>query len=215
MLANTLKASTALLSLLLLAGPAAAKTDLSGCVSSETVAYGGASLIWYVPDSGEICAFLDCGGGRAPPKTTVPGCAAYSGTATYTPSFLPGFGADATGATTVTGDSSPAETSAVVASSTSTTAAGADVTSAAGNGLSSFVATITAAPSSTTTLETSTTATGSSSGGSSSAGSSQAAVSSSSASASSSVSQAAAMPTAVVKGAVGMVVGLAAGVAML
>ncbi|KAI0006837.1 hypothetical protein F4779DRAFT_545807 [Xylariaceae sp. FL0662B] len=76
-----------------LVGQAAAKTDLKGCVSSKTIAYGGASLIWYVPDTGEICAMLDCGGGRAPPKTTVPGCAAYKGTATYSPSYLPGFGA--------------------------------------------------------------------------------------------------------------------------
>ncbi|ETS74704.1 hypothetical protein PFICI_13188 [Pestalotiopsis fici W106-1] len=72
--------------------PIAAKTDLSGCVSSETVAYGGASLVWYVPDTGEICEFLDCGGGRAPPKTTVPGCDAYAGTEAYTPSYLAGYG---------------------------------------------------------------------------------------------------------------------------
>ncbi|KAI1761948.1 hypothetical protein GGR53DRAFT_448034 [Hypoxylon sp. FL1150] len=202
--------------LLLLAVPAAAKTDLSGCVSSETVAYGGASLIWYVPGSGEICAFLDCGGGMAPPKTTVPGCAAYSGTATYSPSYLPGYGAEATSAAaSSTENSSPAETSASVASSTTAAGTGAGTTSAA---LSS-TGTITAAPSSssTTTLKTSTTAAGSSSGGSSSssAGNSTGAGSSSSTSGTSSVSQAAAMPTAVVKGAVGMVVGLAAGVAML
>ena len=79
-----------------------ARTDLDGCVSSETVAYGGASYIWYDPDSGEICSFLDCGGGRAPPKTTVPGCPGYEGTATYTPSFLPGFAA-ATTTTTASG----------------------------------------------------------------------------------------------------------------
>jgi hypothetical protein len=45
----------------LCASPIAAKTDMAGCVSSETVVYGGASLVWYLPDSGEICAFLDCG----------------------------------------------------------------------------------------------------------------------------------------------------------
>ncbi|KAK5628744.1 hypothetical protein RRF57_004459 [Xylaria bambusicola] len=73
-----------------------AKTDIGGCVSTQTVAYGGASLIWYVPDTGEICEFLDCGGGRAPPKTTVPGCPSYEGTATYSPSYLPGFGVTAT-----------------------------------------------------------------------------------------------------------------------
>jgi hypothetical protein len=73
-----------------LAGYAAAKTDIAGCVSSETVAYGGASLIWYVPGTGEICDFLDCGGGRAPPKTTVPGCAGYM--VSPLESFIPPFG---------------------------------------------------------------------------------------------------------------------------
>jgi hypothetical protein len=33
----------------------------------------------YDPDTGEICDLLDCGGGRAPPKTTVPGCPLYNG----------------------------------------------------------------------------------------------------------------------------------------
>jgi hypothetical protein len=75
---------------------AAAKTDLEGCTSSETVAFGGASMIFWDPDTGEICSFLDCGGGRAPPKTTVPGCPQYEGTATYTPEYMPGWGADAT-----------------------------------------------------------------------------------------------------------------------
>ncbi|KAK7518748.1 hypothetical protein IWZ03DRAFT_374554 [Phyllosticta citriasiana] len=88
----------ALLATAILATGALAKTDLSGCTSSSTVAYGGASIIWYVPGTGEICEALDCGGGRAPPKTTVPGCPAYSGTATYSPSFLPGYGAGATSA---------------------------------------------------------------------------------------------------------------------
>ena len=79
-----------------LSATALAKTDIDGCVSSETVAFGGASMIWYVPESGEICEFLDCGGGRAPPKTTVPGCHAYVGTATYSPQYLPGYGPNAT-----------------------------------------------------------------------------------------------------------------------
>jgi hypothetical protein len=69
-----------------------AKTDLVGCTSSLTTAFGGASVLWYDPTNGEICEALDCGGGRAPPKTTVPGCAAYSGTATYSPSYLSNWG---------------------------------------------------------------------------------------------------------------------------
>jgi hypothetical protein len=80
----------------LLAGAALAKTDLNGCVSFETIitvpnrpdVYPYGSLIWYVPDTGEVCEFIDCGGGRAPPKTTVPGCGAYKGTETYSPKFI-------------------------------------------------------------------------------------------------------------------------------
>ncbi|KAI9873965.1 MAG: hypothetical protein M1830_009075 [Pleopsidium flavum] len=72
---------------LALATIAAARTDLAGCTSSIS----GPSVIYYVPGTGEICDIPDCGGGRAPPKTTNPACAAYQGTATYSPSFLPGF----------------------------------------------------------------------------------------------------------------------------
>src|SRR3569833_872659 len=70
--------------------PVLGRTDLQGCTSSEVVTNGGASYIFYVPDTGEICSFLDCGGGRAPPKSTVPGCPLYSGTAPVTPRYLPG-----------------------------------------------------------------------------------------------------------------------------
>ncbi|TLD38693.1 hypothetical protein E2P81_ATG01236 [Venturia nashicola] len=80
--------TTSILTLLALALTAHARTNLSGCTSSKTIAYGGASILWYVPGTGEICEALDCGGGRAPPKTTVPGCAAYSGTGTYSPSYI-------------------------------------------------------------------------------------------------------------------------------
>lgn len=79
--------------LLLAASPSLARTDLEGCTYYDSVVDPGsyaayATRIWYVPDSGELCDFLDCGGGRAPPKTTVPGCAAYEGTATYSPSYI-------------------------------------------------------------------------------------------------------------------------------
>jgi hypothetical protein len=87
-----LSTTSTLLTILTLALSTQAKTDLSGCTSSNTVAFGGASVLWYVPGTGEICSPLDCGGGRAPPKTTVPGCAAYSGTATYSPSYIAGYG---------------------------------------------------------------------------------------------------------------------------
>jgi len=94
---------------LALASIAAARTNLAGCTSSTT----GASIIYYVPGTGEICDFPDCGGGRAPPKTTNPACPNYQGTATYSPSFLPGF----TGAPAVSqaGDGQVQATSAAAA----------------------------------------------------------------------------------------------------
>lgn len=64
--------------------------------------------------TGELCDFLDCGGGMAPPKTTVPGCPLYSGTASYSPSYLPGYGsmtASATASTSTSWESSTSESS--------------------------------------------------------------------------------------------------------
>ncbi|KAL7913284.1 hypothetical protein GGI35DRAFT_285464 [Trichoderma velutinum] len=85
-----------LVATLLLASSALAKTDLAGCTYTDVVvmptdrpAYDAySSRIWYVPGTGELCDLLDCGGGRAPPKTNVPGCPLYSGTETYSPSYL-------------------------------------------------------------------------------------------------------------------------------
>lgn len=96
-----------ILSLATFATLALAKTDLQGCTSSSTVVFGGASMVYWDPTNGEICAFLDCGGGRAPPKTTVPGCPQYSGTASYSPSYLPGWGQS-----TSTSDAIPTKESA-------------------------------------------------------------------------------------------------------
>lgn len=81
---------------LFLAASALGKTDLAGCTYTDTVVQPSglpgydsyASRIWYVPGTGELCDILDCGGGMAPPKTNVPGCPLYSGTATYSPSYL-------------------------------------------------------------------------------------------------------------------------------
>ncbi|KAK3303174.1 uncharacterized protein B0T15DRAFT_265593 [Chaetomium strumarium] len=81
---------TAVGGLLLLAATATAKTDLGGCTSTK-LSLPTPGVIWYDPETGEICEILDCGGGRAPPKTTVPGCPLYKGTETVTPSFWAGF----------------------------------------------------------------------------------------------------------------------------
>ncbi|KAJ5679751.1 hypothetical protein N7462_007995 [Penicillium macrosclerotiorum] len=90
---------------------ATARTDISGCISSQTTnQWHEASMIWYVPDTGEICDFVDCGGGRAPPKTDQPGCPLYTGTATLTSSYLPGYGPSGkmTAATTTVSETSSA-----------------------------------------------------------------------------------------------------------
>lgn len=116
-----------------LLGAAVARTDLAGCVSSATVnQWHEASMIWYVPGTGEICDFPDCGGGRAPPKTDQPGCPLYSGTASLTASYLSGYGPDGKmAATTLTasttassGSSSSEATSTIEASSTHSTTSG-------------------------------------------------------------------------------------------
>ncbi|KAH7369294.1 hypothetical protein B0T11DRAFT_72268 [Plectosphaerella cucumerina] len=80
--------------LLALAATAIAKTDLAGCTSftTTTSVLGGSApfqtVMWYDPDSLEICSFIDCGGGRAPPKTDRPGCPLYTGTEAVAVEFL-------------------------------------------------------------------------------------------------------------------------------
>jgi hypothetical protein len=106
---------TTFISIAALAATVLAKTDLEGCTSSATVAFGGASMIYWDPTNGEICSFLDCGGGRAPPKTTVPGCPDYAGTATYSPDFMPGWGEATSTASAAEG---PAESSSAVEEAT-------------------------------------------------------------------------------------------------
>lgn len=127
-----------LLSLLALSPLSAlAKTDLSGCTTfTSTVTinptaheYGNVyeSLVYYDPDTLEICTVPDCGGGRAPPKTGVPGCPLYSGTATPTPSFL---SADPLAPSTTS--SVAAETSSAAVSSDSASGTGLILTTAPG-----------------------------------------------------------------------------------
>ncbi|KAM0231939.1 hypothetical protein ACHAPO_008238 [Fusarium lateritium] len=84
------------LAVLLYVLPIAAKTNIEGCTSfTSTVTvrpepgYGNTyeRVMWYVSDTLEICEGVDCGGGRAPPKS-VPGCPLYKGTEAVTPRFL-------------------------------------------------------------------------------------------------------------------------------
>ncbi|BAE63394.1 unnamed protein product [Aspergillus oryzae RIB40] len=123
--------------LLTLTSLAAARTDLDGCTKSATVnQWGEASMIWYVPDTGEICDFPDCGGGRAPPKYNQPGCAAYTGTETLTPSYLPGWGPDgkvapSTSAVSASATHSEAEATSTGAVTSDTTKTGSTLITAA------------------------------------------------------------------------------------
>ena len=83
--------SKLLLSVLALAASTTvhARTHIGGCTSMHTTnQWGHASMLWYVPETGEICDIPDCGGGRAPPKRNNPACPGYTGTATYEPSFI-------------------------------------------------------------------------------------------------------------------------------
>lgn len=97
-----------------LAAMAHAKTDLTGCTTTDMSSPAGASVAWYVPGTGELCDSLDCGGGRAPVKSDVPGCPAYTGTETYSPSYLAGYGSatanPSVSYSSVTGLAQPAET---------------------------------------------------------------------------------------------------------
>jgi hypothetical protein len=62
------------------------------CVGSTGYAGGGLRPTFYVPETGQICEMLECGGGRAPPRQNLAGCNQYTGTETYTKISLPGWG---------------------------------------------------------------------------------------------------------------------------
>ncbi|KAL1302611.1 hypothetical protein AAFC00_002984 [Neodothiora populina] len=87
------------------------KTDLTGCTTTDVSSPAGASVAWYVPGTGERCDFLDCGGGAGPPRYDVPGCPMYTGTATYSPSYLDGYNAPAATATPTATDT---DTSSII-----------------------------------------------------------------------------------------------------
>ena len=68
-----------------------------GCAIHSFTTCDDGIVHWYDPDTGEVCDPHDCGGGRAPPKTDVPGCGNYKGTDTYSPKFMPSSTTDAAG----------------------------------------------------------------------------------------------------------------------
>ncbi|WEW58706.1 hypothetical protein PRK78_004174 [Emydomyces testavorans] len=141
-----------------------AKTDLAGCTTTATMnTYNQPVKVWYVPGTGEVCEILDCGGGRAPPKHSVPGCAGYTGTNTYSPIYLAlstdipskTSAATATASTTATTEavatsSAPARTGTSTAVSSNITSSPA-VTGAANTVSNNGSATVTKAPATQTT----------------------------------------------------------------
>ncbi|KAK4172253.1 hypothetical protein QBC36DRAFT_338324 [Triangularia setosa] len=72
------------------------KTLAVGCAQHTFGVCQDNIVHWYDPDDGQICDPHDCGGGRAPPRKDVPGCAFYTGTetlrteASYMPCFTSG-----------------------------------------------------------------------------------------------------------------------------
>ncbi|KAJ5823630.1 hypothetical protein N7447_005970 [Penicillium robsamsonii] len=149
-----------LLGLASLTNLATARTDLEGCVSTEVIIEKYyASYLWYVPDSGEICSFLDCGGGRAPPKTTQPGCPQYTGTETLTPDYLEGWGPSGKqAASTSTVASTASSTDIAHTSATQTSASDSSSASSSSSSASGTQATdsmITASPSGLSAVATS------------------------------------------------------------
>lgn len=143
---------------LALVGLSSARTDISGCISSQTTnQWHEASMIWYVPGSGEICDFIDCGGGRAPPKTDQPGCPLYTGTETVTPSYLPGYGPNGSkmAATTTTASETTASdvrtTTETDSSSSSSLSSSSKTVTNSGGGMITAAPTTSPAVSMTTT----------------------------------------------------------------
>ncbi|PTB70511.1 hypothetical protein BBK36DRAFT_1165036 [Trichoderma citrinoviride] len=66
---------TSLLSLLV-----GANLVLAACEHYSYTSCDDGIIHWYDLNDGQICDPKDCGGGRAPPRTDVPGCPLYSGT---------------------------------------------------------------------------------------------------------------------------------------
>ena len=161
---------------------ATARTDLEGCVSSEVIFdHYYASYLWYVPENGEICSILDCGGGRAPPSTTQPGCPEYSGAETLTPDYLEGWGPNGkqaastnTVASTASSTANTVLASATPTSDASVTSDSSSASSSSPSGTQPADSMITDGPSGISTVASSTSVTGSDTSTSAAASSSSA-----------------------------------------
>ncbi|KAK4464612.1 glycoside hydrolase [Cladorrhinum samala] len=110
---------SAALPIFMLAGKALAV----GCATHTFGTCADGIVHWYDPDDGQICDPFDCGGGRAPPRTDVPGCPQYKGTAIRqtTPSYMPCFGkATSTSSASAAATQTPADTDSLTSTDTDT-----------------------------------------------------------------------------------------------
>ncbi|KAL3434342.1 hypothetical protein BDV09DRAFT_195999 [Aspergillus tetrazonus] len=95
--------SVSLISTISLLGTVYARTILEGCTFTETVSEKNEySIVWYVPETGEICDVSVCGGGLDPFDYDNPACPEYTGTAPYKPSYLADYGPSPTAVTAET-----------------------------------------------------------------------------------------------------------------
>ncbi|RAH69162.1 uncharacterized protein BO66DRAFT_429524 [Aspergillus aculeatinus CBS 121060] len=135
----------------------AAKTDIGPpCTSSTTYVGGIFTRIFYIPDTGELCELIDCGGGRAPPKTTVPGCPLYSGTEPVPTHYLPGWGPNGRlieTTTTTTTTSGAAEATSETSAITATASAGGSVYASASTSASTDTSSSSSSSSSATATD--------------------------------------------------------------
>ncbi|KAL4928873.1 uncharacterized protein BDV17DRAFT_86351 [Aspergillus undulatus] len=102
---------------------AVVSADCSGPISYTTCE--DRIVHWFNPETGEVCDPLDCGGGRAPVKYDVPGCAAYTGTEIYTStrSILSCWTPSTVSATTTASETPSAEETKTETETTPTSAA--------------------------------------------------------------------------------------------
>jgi hypothetical protein len=203
---------------LLLAAPALAKTDYDGCIVTTVILDPGRHYtVWYLEDTGEICQGVDCGGGRAPPKT-VPGCPAYSGTETVTPRFWTGWSAAHGPAATTSSTAPPlvevtATTPATLPGAAETTGVEGDgpaVTSSAEGAGGGEETTVGRGEESTVTTLPASVETGAGTGSGSETSGSETSGSGSAEDVTTTLSTGAAVPTAVGRGMLGVVAGVAA-----
>ncbi|KAL7822801.1 hypothetical protein V8C26DRAFT_387497 [Trichoderma gracile] len=100
---------------------------LAACENYSFTTCDDGIVHWYDLNDGQICDPKDCGGGRAPPRTDVPGCPLYSGTILSEPiSYLSCFTPSNAVPVTASTSAGSAETTAdvVTTSAVSTSDAG-------------------------------------------------------------------------------------------